>query len=367
MILKSIDINCFRNYNILHWQPHTGINFITGANAQGKTNLLEAVFFSGMGYSFRRKNSNVVGWHSTNASIKATYQTNNMEMDVSVNINQDGKKKLLINGVEEKRKFLPGRFGIILFKPDDLQIIKGSPSGKRDFIDHDIGIIEPLYLRKLIQYRRVVEQRNYLLRTGGARNNDSFHIWNESFYQYGAEVLSERIKLLKKYIPLVRKTYAGITGGREELDMKYLSTLKITEKTDIEQIIMEFKSEGKNRQQEELYKKQTTFGPHRDDIIFLINNKDARYYASQGQIRSIILAMKTAQIELFFYEYGEYPILLLDDVLMELDEQRQQYLLMLIINKNVQSFITTTELTGKLSHYADRVYLINNGTLREVV
>jgi len=365
LILKSININNFRNYNTLHWEPHPGINFITGFNAQGKTNLLEAIFFSGLGYSFRKKASDVVNWQSRNASIKAIYQLNNVDMDISIHINQDNGKKLFINGSEEKRKFLPGHFGIVLFKPDDLQIINGPPSVKRDFIDHDIGIIEPLYLRNLIQYRRVVEQRNNLLRTG-ERYNDSFQIWDESFYQYGAKVLAGRIKLLKKYIPLVRKTYAGITGGLEELEMKYLSTLKITDKTDVEQIILEFMSEGKTRQREEIYKKQTTFGPHRDDVIFLVNNKDARYYASQGQIRSIVLALKTAQINLFYNENGEYPILLLDDVLMELDEQRQQYLLKLISN-HIQSFITTTAPMGKISKYANRVYLINNGILREVI
>lgn len=252
-----------------------------------------------------------------------------------------------------------------MFKPDDLQIIKGPPSGKRDFIDYDIGIIDPLYSRNLIHYRRVLEQRNYLLRTGGI-NNDSFQTWNESFYQYGAELLAGRIRLLKKYIPLVRKIYADIAGGHEVLEMKYLSTLNITGKTDIQQIIKEFITEGKTRQREELYKKQTIFGPHRDDICFLINNKDARYYASQGQIRSIVLALKTAQIQLFYNENGEYPIFLLDDVLTELDEQRQHYLLMLI-NNQVQSFITTTTPVAKISHYANRVYLINNGVLREVI
>ncbi|KAF1085904.1 DNA replication and repair protein RecF [Sporotomaculum syntrophicum] len=363
MILKNLNINSFRNYKTLHWEPHPGINLITGLNAQGKTNLLEAIYYSGLGYSFRKKASDVINWQSKNASIKAVYQLNNINMDISLHINHD-EKKLLINGSEEKRKFLPGRFGIVLFKPDDLQIIKGPPSIKRDFIDRDIGMLEPVYLRDLMQYRRVVEQRNYLLRNG-IRNNDSFHVWSESFYQYGSKVLSGRIKLLQKYIPLVQKTYALITGGNEELEMKYLSTLKITSNTNIEQIIQQFKSEGKTRQKEELYKKQTTFGPHRDDIIFLVNNKDARYYASQGQIRSIVLALKTAQITLFYNENGEYPILLLDDVLMELDDQRQQYLFKLISN-HVQSFITTTQM-GKNSNYVNRVYLINNGKIREVV
>jgi len=366
LILKKININCFRNYNALYWEPHPGINLITGLNAQGKTNLLEAIFFSGLGFSFRKKVSDVVNWHSKHASIKSTYQLNNIDMDILINIDYENGKRLFINGLEEKRKFLPGNLYIVLFKPDDLQLIKGPPSLKRDFIDHDIGIIEPLYFKNLLQYRRVVEQRNNLLRTG-VTSNDSFQTWNESFYQYGAKVLAGRINLLKKYIPLVRKIYSGITGGQEELEMKYLSTLKITDKTDVEQIILEFMSEGRTRQKEELFKKQTIFGPHRDDLIFLINNKDARYYASQGQIRSIVLALKIAQINLFYNENGEYPILLLDDVLMELDEQRQEYLLKLISN-HLQCFITTTtEPFAKISNYINRVYLINKGMLREVI
>lgn len=364
MILKSININYFRNYNTLHWEPHPGINLITGLNAQGKTNLLEAIYYSGLGYSFHKKASEVINWQSDTASISVVYQINNINMDITMHISHH-EKKILINGSEGKRKLLPGRFGIILFKPDDLQIIKGPPAMKRDFIDREIGILEPVYLKNLLQYRRVVEQRNNLLRNG-FRNNDSFHIWNESFYQYGAQVLSRRIKLLQKYIPLVQKAYALITGGHEELEMKYLSTLKITGNTKLEQIIKAFIGEGKTRQKEELYKKQTVFGPHRDDVSFLINNKDARYYASQGQIRSIVLALKIAQINLFYYENGEYPILLLDDVLMELDEQRQQYLLKLISN-HIQSFITTTSYMDEISKYANRVYLINNGILREVI
>ncbi|WP_449241617.1 DNA replication/repair protein RecF [Desulfoscipio gibsoniae] len=365
MILKSISLNSFRNYNDLQWEPHTGINFITGLNAHGKTNLLEAIFFSVLGYSFRKKSSEVINWHSNNASITATYQLSNINIDISILIEQGGNKKILINGSEEKRKYLPGRLGIVLFRPDDLQIIKGPPSGKRDFIDYNIGVIEPLYWQNLTQYRRVVEQRNHLLRNGSG-HNDSFQIWNESFYRYGAEVLAGRIKLLKKYIPLVQKMYTDITGGHEELEMKYLSTLKVTGKTSIEQIILEFIAEGKTRQKEELYKRQTVFGPHRDDISFLINKKDARYYASQGQIRSIALALKTAQIQLFYNENGEYPVLLLDDVLMELDDFRQHYLL-LLINNHVQSFVTTTAMPDKISQFTNRVYLINNGILREVI
>lgn len=363
MFLTKLELVNFRNYEKLQWEPHHGINFITGPNAQGKTNLLEAVYFSGMGFSFRNKDKDTVRWGLTKTSLRGTYQLKDIMIDITADIHTEGKKKLLINGAEDGRKYLPGRFGIVLFRPDDLHIIKGPPSRRRDFIDQDISIIDPVYRKSLRQYKRVIEQRNNLLRFGGKNNIETLKIWNEHFFQYGSEVLSKRIKLLKRFFPLVREMYAGITGNCEELEIKYLSTIKIIG-TDQEQIINSFIAEGKTREREEFYKKQTLFGPHRDDVVFLINNKDARHFGSQGQIRSIALALKTAQLKLFKMEIGENPILLLDDVLMELDNQRQQYLMKLIDDK-IQSFITSTTLTEKINQYVDRVYFINNGTVKE--
>ena len=369
MILKKIKLNNFRNYQSLNWEPKAGVNFITGFNAQGKTNLLEAVFLSGMGYSFRKKTSDVIKWGYDTAVVESNFAYDSTITEISVVIDRTNSKKLLIDGVSEKQKFMPGRFGIVLFKPDDLQIVNGPPLFKRNFIDYDIGHFNPIHIGNLTRYRRIVEQRNNLLRTGEI-NNDSFHTWNESFYKYGALILAERIKILKKFIPLVKKSYAAIAGEDEELQMKYLSTLKINNQINQEHLIKElfheFIAEGKTRQKEELYKKQTVFGPHRDELVFFINNQDARHYASQGQIRSIVLALKTAQINLFYLENGAYPLFLLDDVLMELDEKRQQYLLNLINSGYLQSFITTTALIDKKNIHADGVYLINKGTLKEV-
>jgi len=364
LFLKNILLNDFRNYDKILWEPCNGINFITGSNAQGKTNLLEAVFFSGLGYSFRKKDRDVIRWGKTHSSVRATYFLKDMPVDIVADINEEGKKKILINGAEDGRKFLPGRFGIVLFRPDDLETIKGPPARRREFIDNEIGMIEPVYRRRLQQYRRVVEQRNNLLRVGGGKDLQSLKIWNEQFYRYGAEVLSGRIKLLKKYSPLVREMYASIAGNHENLEIKYLSTVKISGGTDTEQIINDFIFEGKTREKEEFYKKQTVIGPHRDDIVFLINKQDARHYGSQGQIRSIVLALKTAQLQLFRLETGEHPILLLDDVLMELDDRRQHYLLQLIAGK-YQSFITSTTLDDSIKRYVDRVYFVNKGTVKE--
>lgn len=364
MILKKIKLIDFRNYNNLYWEPYAGTNFINGSNAQGKTNLLEAIYFSGLGFSFRKKDRDVIKWDSLNTSLQATYEFKDMLLDVNTNISNDGKKKILINGAEDGRRYLPGHLGIVLFRPDDLEIIKGSPAKRRNFIDNELGIMDPFYQRSLKQFRRVVEQRNNLLRMGGKKNQETLKVWNEHFYQYGTDIIYGRIKILKKFFPIVRSMYKNISGFDEELEIKYLSTIKISGETDIKEIADNFNVEGKNREKEELLKKQTLFGPHRDDLGFFLNNKDVRHYASQGQIRSIVMALKTAQLKLFHLETGEYPILLLDDVLMELDIKRQEYLMQLITGK-VQSFSTSTVIPDKINQYVDRVYFINKGVMKE--
>ncbi|SFG90580.1 DNA replication and repair protein RecF [Desulfotomaculum arcticum] len=362
MFLKELILKDFRNYLELNFNPDQGINIITGPNAQGKTNLLEAIFLSGMGFSFRLKDKDVVKWGNEHSILKSSYQLSDFTVDVFTQIKLDGLKKILINGSENNRKSLPGYYGIILFRPDDLQIIKGPPSQRRDFIDNDIGFISSVYRKLLKQYRRIVLHRNNLLRRG-EHHKDDFKIWNEEFYRYGAEVLFRRIQLLKKYFPLARDIYGSIAGKNEKLDMKYLSSARISDSLSVDQIINDFIIEGKSREKEELYKKQTLFGPHRDDITFLLNNKDIRNFGSQGQIRSVVLALKAAQMKLFKCETGQNPIMLLDDVLMELDENRQNYLLKLISNN--QAFITTTGFSKTISRHIDRVYFINSGTIKE--
>ncbi len=366
MLLKKITLLNFRNYGKLEWEPCGGMNLITGPNAQGKTNLLEAIFFSGLGYSFRRRDRDVVRWGYSSATIQASYRLLHADVDVHVDIDSEGRKKIYVNGVDDTgRDMLPGRrSGVVLFRPDDLQIIKGPPARRREFIDNDLGLVEPVYRSSLQSYRRVVLQRNNLLRAGGGPSSETLKIWNEYFYRCGADVLARRIGILKKFFPLVRRMYDHIAGNGEELDMKYMSTVKITGAHDARQLAADFAAEGKAREKEELYKKQTLIGPHRDDIVFFLNKKDIRYFGSQGQIRSLVLALKAAQMELFRQTTGEQPVLLLDDVLMELDGRRQNCLMQLF-SSEVQSFATSTQLTGAIARRAGGVYLINGGIIKE--
>jgi len=365
LYLKEIRIMDFRNYANLRVQPHQELNFITGPNARGKTNFLESVFFAGLGRTFRGHDRDIIRWDANRASVQAFFSLADSTVEVKAEIANEGKKKILINGAENGRQDMPGCFGIVLFKPDDLQIIKGSPGLRRDFIDNDLGVIEPLYRDTLYKYRRVLAHRNNLLRAGGDMGGENISIWNEQLYLYGAQVLSLRIRLLKKFFPLAKKAYSEISGAGEELGMRYLSTVKLSGTADAEQIAKDFRAEGKVREREELYKKQTTIGPHRDDLVFYLNGKDVRQFGSQGQVRSIVLALKTAQMRMFYHDTGEKPILLLDDVLMELDEARQHYLVDMI-GDQIQTFITSATGKEKFSGQQGKIYLVDGFGFKEL-
>ena len=365
MFLEKIELLSFRNYPRLSVKPHRELNFITGSNARGKTNFLEAVFFAGLGSSFRHNDRDMIKWGDNCARVQAIFGLTGGAVAVKAEIQSEGGKKLMVDGADSGRQQLPGRFGIVLFRPDDLQIIKGSPSQRRDFIDNDLGLIEPLYRDALIKYRRVLVQRNNLLRIARENGVEAMQVWNEQLYRYGAQLLLMRMRLLKKFFPLVCQSYLDIAGGREKIEMKYLSTVKLSGEKAVEQVIKDFAAEGKAREREELYKKQTVVGPHRDDIVFYLDGKDLRQFGSQGQIRSLVLALKAAQMHMFYRETGEQPILLLDDVLMELDAARQQYL-MHIIGGGRQTFITSATGIENFCRQKGKIYLVDGYGMKEV-
>ncbi len=365
MYLQKISLVNFRNYADLQIQPHKELNFITGPNARGKTNFLESIYFAGFGRTFRSLDRDIIKWDTDRALVQAFFTLVDGTVEVKAEITGAGKKKILINGADYGRREMPGCFGIVLFKPDDLQIIKGAPGLRRDFLDNDLGVIEPVYRDTLHKYRRVLAQRNNLLRAGGDAGTENMTVWTEQLYLYGAQLLSMRIKLLKRFFPLVKECYSEITGSGEKLGMRYLSTIKISDAADTAQITKDFATEGKAREKEEVYRKQTVIGPHRDDLVFYLNGRDIRQFGSQGQVRSVVLALKTAQMKLFYHDTGEKPILLLDDVLMELDESRQHYLIHML-GGQIQTFITSATGRGKFSGQQGKIYLVDGFRVKEV-
>lgn len=344
--MAKVSLKNFRNYQDQTFQPHSAINIITGPNAQGKTNLLEAIYYSLRGRSFRaEKDLDIVNWHHKPTKIETEVQLATRILNIQWKIT-NSNKKLLINGVDKPRSELDF-FGVVLFCPEDLSLIKGSPQERRRFLDYEVGPLNPAYSKSWRQYARVLTQRNALLKEIRDRrsNQDMLEVWDEQLYRYGAKIINLRLQVLKKLIPLARRTHYHLTGGKEELQAKYLSSLVLEPSMNEEQIYQIFAQASKKMRATEIQRCQTMLGPHRDDIFLALNGIEAKAFGSQGQQRTVTLSLKLAQLDLWHHEYGDYPVLLLDDVLFELDQSRQTMLLEKVLNK-VQTFITTSFTGG---------------------
>ncbi len=341
MYLRRLEITNLRNYSFQVIEPNVFFNIFSGANAQGKTNLLEAIYLSCTGKSFRTlSESEMISWQKEFSCIKSLFETGSRQVEVRVEL-LPGKKKIEVNGVLT-RGYPQGWPGVVLFKPEDLILIKGPPLERRRFLDSEFGPFYPQYGHLLGQYNRVLLQRNNLLKEirENKEKKSSLQIWNEQLCRYGARLLSLRIEIFKSLSPMIRDIHHDLAGMSEDLDVRYLSTLKINVPAAVEDIYSRFISALQGIEEEEIKRAQTLIGPHRDDFSLNVNKKDARIYGSQGQQRTIVLTLKISQILQWHKEIGEYPILLLDDVLFELDENRRRALLDKV-GDLVQTFVTT--------------------------
>lgn len=342
MYLKYLEFTNFRNYSKQMIKPDLFYNILTGQNAQGKTNILEAIYLSCTGKSFRTaREKEIIQWESDFSYINCLFETDRRQIEVKI-ILKPGQKKIEVNGVIA-RGYPLGWPGVVLFTPEDLILVKGSPQERRRFLDLEIGPFHHQYGHYLGRYNRVLSQRNNLLREIREKRlkNNSLQPWNEQFCRYGAKLLFLRMDLLKRLIPSMRSIHLELTGGVEDLDIRYLSSLKMDNMTNEEEIYLRFSEEIKNFKEEEIARAQSLIGPHRDDLSFFINGYDAKIYGSQGQQRTIVLTLKISQIQQWHNELNEYPILLLDDVLFELDKGRQKALFNRVRGM-VQTFITST-------------------------
>ncbi|MDF9407746.1 DNA replication/repair protein RecF [Pelotomaculum isophthalicicum JI] len=341
MRLQRLELTNFRNYLHGNIEPGFSLNVLNGDNAQGKTNILESIYLACTGKSFRTiKESEIINWQCDFSLISCLFESAGRELDLKILLTP-GQKKIKVNGALA-RGYPLGWPGVVLFTPDDLVIVKGSPQERRRFLDLEIGPLNHQYGHYLIRYQRVLTQRNNLLREIRDKkcDSESLQTWNEQFCQYGSKIIFLRIALLKKVNPVIKNIYRELTGGVEEIGIRYLSSLRIDNITSEQEIINHFNVELSAVKNEEIARGQSLIGPHRDDLVFLINKKEAKVYGSQGQQRTIVLVLKLAQIQMWNNEIGEYPILLLDDVLFELDHARQNALFCKI-KDNVQTFITS--------------------------
>lgn len=355
MYLEKIALSRYRNYELLQKEFTARINILIGPNAQGKTNLLEAIYYLAVGKTYRpAQDPQLVKWAGSSFAIKGNVINRQGQLKVEINyrLNEQNNKEIKLNGLKiNKMADLLGNLTVVLFAPEDLNIIKGAPVERRRLLDSDISQVSPSYFLKLQRYNRLLNQRNHLLKLLQERRKpaEDLEIWNHQFLEAGAEIISKRIQVLEKLSPLTRLLQRKLTSGQENLEMKYLLNRQdeIRQGQDIRSLLAE---EMRKRKDEEIRRGQTLWGPHRDDLALVLNGNDLKFYGSQGQHRTAVLALKLAELEFFRAETGEYPVLLLDDVMSELDPERREQLIRAIQDKEIQSFITTTEDISSMWH-----------------
>lgn len=350
MYLQNLTLQNFRNFAQLKidFDPH--VNIFIGKNAQGKTNLLEAIYCLALTRSQRTNNEReLIRLGSDFASLSGRAQRHRDLVNLRLTLSKEGKRAWINQVLQHKLSNYVGQLNAVLFSPEDLALVKGAPSIRRRFLDVEFGQANPEYLFYSSQYRQVLQQRNnYLKQLQAGRSHDQMFldVLSDQLAGQAAEVVSRRLHLLSFLKQAASKAYAAIAGDAEALTVEYVASVPTVSTGDqAEQIYQKLRRSYQQNRDRELRVGTTLTGPHRDDLRFLLNDRDARQFASQGQQRTIALSLKLAEIDLMRKVTGEFPLLLLDDVMSELDQKRQSDLLNYIHGKT-QTFITTTDLSG---------------------
>ncbi|HAT55431.1 MAG TPA: DNA replication/repair protein RecF [Lactobacillus sp.] len=349
MYLESLHLKDFRNYEQLDVEFSQGVNVLLGENAQGKTNLLEAIYVLALTRSHRTANDrDLIGWQATEALVSGRVHKANTTTPLELTFSKKGKKAK-VNHLEQARlSAYVGTLNVILFAPEDLELVKGSPSVRRHFIDQEFGQMSPKYLYNAGQYRSILRQRNNYLRQlqrKQAKDLVYLSVLSDQLAAFGAEIVAARLNFLDQLATWAQKVHEVISQEREELTFEYVNQVKATRAESVDDLYKAYQAQFEKQQAKEIEQGTTLIGPHRDDIHFLVNGKNVQTFGSQGQQRTTALSVRLAEIDLMKAITGEYPVLLLDDVLSELDDARQTHLLRSIQDK-VQTFLTTTSLSG---------------------
>lgn len=352
MYIKSIELNNFRNYENIEIDFDQKVNLILGNNAQGKTNLLEAIYISSIGKSFRTsKDSDMVNFSHDSCNVKVRAEKEDFDTAVEITIKKDSKKSIKKDGKIIKRTSqLLENILIVIFSPEDLKIVKDEPEKRRKFIDRELCQIKPSYYEALTKYKKALLQRNTYLKEEKV-DNSILDLWDMQLAAYGSKIIIMRKNFIKKISDISSSIHSSITSGKESLFLEYSPNIDCIqdEKEDIiseKEIEMFFYDEIKKSFKNDMRQRTTTKGPHKDDILFYVNGVNMRSFGSQGQQRTCALSLKLAELSIIKEETGEEAILLLDDVMSELDLNRQEYLIKTL--KNNQIFVTTTELDQRI-------------------
>ena len=352
MYIKSIKLNNFRNYSNQEIQLDKEINIFFGDNAQGKTNVLESIFLCAIGKSFRaKKEKELIKIDEEKATVEIEFEK--IDRDGKIKIELTNKKDVFINGIKKNKvSEILGNINIVMFSPDDIEILKSGPAKRRRFLNILISQLRPQYVYYLNMYIKTIEQRNNYLRQIKELNNptkEMLKIWDEKLAEYASYVFNYRNEFVEKIKDKILSIHKNITQEKEEIKIKYISDCLNKEK---------YIEELEKNWEQDILRGYTTKGVHRDDIYIYINGKQVNIYGSQGQNRTVILSLKLSELEIIYDEIGEYPILLLDDFMSELDSKRRENCLKSI--SNAQILITCTD-EFTIDNKMCKTYFVNSG------
>ena len=357
MIIKSLELDNFRNYGTLSINFDSGTNILYGDNAQGKTNILEAIYLSATTKSHKgSKDRDIIHFDAEEAHIRTYVVKDGLENRVDMHLRKNKSKGIAINGQKIKKAAdLLGLLNVVFFSPEDLSIIKNGPSERRRFVDMELCQLDKFYLNDLNNYNKIVNQRNKLLKeiSFNPGLKDTLFVWDSQLVSYGSKLIRRRKAFIAQLNEIIYEIHTKLSGGKEELHIVY--------EPDV--LPEDFEKKLEVSQERDIRLKQTSIGPHRDDFSFMVGEIDIRKFGSQGQQRTAALSLKLSEIELVKKITKDTPLLLLDDVLSELDSNRQNYLLNSI--GDIQTIITCTGLEEFVNNRFEinKVFRVSNAAV----
>ena len=361
MIVESVELKDYRNYDFLDMKFNENVNIIYGDNAQGKTNILESIYMCSTSKSHRgSKDKEIIRFGQDESHIKLNVIKHDMRYRIDMHLKKNKSKGIAVNGIPIKKAVeLFGIINIVFFAPEDLNIIKEGPSERRRFIDMELSQLDKIYLSNLVNYNKVLNQRNKLLKDLSYMPSEqlmqTLDIWDMQLIRYGKLIIKGRENFIERINEIIRGIHSKLTGGTEILQLSYVPFVNENE----------FENKLKESREKDIKYKSTGTGPHKDDLIFLINGNDVRKYGSQGQQRTAALSLKLSEIELVKLVIKDTPVLLLDDVLSELDSNRQNFLINSI--GDIQTVVTCTGLDEFINNRINinKVFKVTNGNVSE--
>lgn len=364
LLIRELDLRHYRNYDALSLAPYPGLNVFEGLNAAGKTNILESIFLCALGRSHRTPHdAELLQEHEPFGSIRLFLDTRGGSRSVRIELIEGDRKRVYLDDTQISRTGeLMGCLNVVMFSPEDLQLVKEGPAERRRFLDMELSQLKPSYYYHLQQYNSALKNRNLLLKEMPIRY-DMIELWDEQLAKLGSRIICERALFIRELALIARSLHAEMSDGKETLSVAYEPSVPYTNE---ERLMETLQEQLADRLERDIYRGFTSVGPHRDDLTLILNGRDVRIYGSQGQQRTTALSLKLSEIELIRKSSGELPVLLLDDVFSELDGDRQARLLEVV--SDCQSFVTCTHLEefAHIESLSMQVWHVESGIVSEV-